>query len=272
MNEKCNLACEKCHVANRANVRDCSIDEVKMALNVMRSQNIISLAITGGEPFIWSDGKENLETVVEYAHKIGFATICIYTNGTLPLESSADVLFVGLDDINNSNCDSGQCPTSTIINNIQKSHHPYIALNSTVTKKNLYNIESHARQSFMELHIKSIFFYLHTPYYGFDDNFLSSEERKTALDLIIKMKKNGYPIINSISVLEGVKNNKWERPSNNCQIYGEGKFFNCCRAEGNNEACVNCGYLGYAELEYISHLNLNALTNAIRHAIRINTT
>jgi MoaA/NifB/PqqE/SkfB family radical SAM enzyme len=41
--------------------------------------------------------KHNLEDIVKYAHEKGFLAAIIYTNGTLPIATSADTVFISLD-------------------------------------------------------------------------------------------------------------------------------------------------------------------------------
>jgi MoaA/NifB/PqqE/SkfB family radical SAM enzyme len=240
--------------------------EVKNALAVIRSKGVIALAITGGEPFLWRDGDNTVEDVVSYARSIGFATVCIYTNGTLPLNSSADILFVGVDKFEQNSFTVPENPAILAIKNIEKSNHPYIALNATINNLNYEHIGQYLISAQAVKNIRAIFFYLHTPYYGKDDLTLTPENRTVVINDIIGFKKNKFPIINSFATLNGVLKNDWPRPSKHCVIYGEGRFWDCCRAESNIEACNNCGYLGYAELEYVARLNIGAILNALRYA------
>jgi MoaA/NifB/PqqE/SkfB family radical SAM enzyme len=76
---------------------DLSIEEIKSGLQILYDKGIRLLAITGGEPFIWHDKKNNLETIIKISREIGFLIISVYTNGTLPLNTSADDVFVSID-------------------------------------------------------------------------------------------------------------------------------------------------------------------------------
>jgi MoaA/NifB/PqqE/SkfB family radical SAM enzyme len=95
--ESCNLNCKHCSVSSKDCKNDLSIEEIKSGLQILYDKGIRLLAITGGEPFIWHDKKNNLETIIKISREIGFLIISVYTNGTLPLNTSADDVFVSID-------------------------------------------------------------------------------------------------------------------------------------------------------------------------------
>ncbi len=95
--ESCDLNCRHCSVSRSDFKNDLSFGEIRAGLEILYSQGIRLLAITGGEPFIWRDEQNNLESIVRAARKIGFLIISVYTNGTLPLKTAADDLFVSID-------------------------------------------------------------------------------------------------------------------------------------------------------------------------------
>jgi MoaA/NifB/PqqE/SkfB family radical SAM enzyme len=96
LTEQCNLGCKHCAVAN-SGIPDMTWDEVCRGLEHLRHHGIRLLAITGGEPLLWHDGERRLEDVLAQARQLGFLVTSVYTNGTLPLTTSADTVFVSID-------------------------------------------------------------------------------------------------------------------------------------------------------------------------------
>jgi MoaA/NifB/PqqE/SkfB family radical SAM enzyme len=265
LTERCNLSCTHCHLSNRPDIKDLTKDEAVAALSLLRSRGSKFLAITGGEPMWWNDGGWVLDDLVMKARNMGFELISIYTNGTLPLKSRADVLFVSLDGISKTNNVLRNDSNEIVIKNILETDHPYIAINATINGKNYNEIESLCSLLESLRSVKSIFFYFHTPYYGIDELFIDKGLRNSIIDEIIRLKKQGYPIMNSTACLKGIKAEKWKRPGTLCEVYANEKIFSCCRANGNILACENCGYLGYAELEYIERMNIETIFNTIHY-------
>ena len=60
-------------------------------------------------------------------------------------------------------------------------------------------------------HIRSISLNFHTPYAGTEDLFLDWGTRSNVIDLIIRMKSAGYPIMNSVSGLKLMKHNRFDK-------------------------------------------------------------
>ena len=93
---KCNLRCQHCRVTERE-TEDMSFEEIISILDSFYKEGGRIVYIEGGEPFIWHDKQYSLEDIVEYAHKKRFHAVIIYTNGTIPIETSADTVFISVD-------------------------------------------------------------------------------------------------------------------------------------------------------------------------------
>lgn len=262
VNEKCNLKCAHCQVANRP-FKDLTYVEIKKGLNKFFDMGMRSLAIGGGEPFLWRDGKYDIKNVVELARKIGFQLIVIYTNGTFPLSITTDAIFVSLDGTKNTNDKLRGISYDKIIGNIQNSKHPNLWVNFTINKKNYKEIEMFCETMSAIKQVKGVFFYFHTPYYGIDDLFLNKTEKQKIIKKIIELKSR-FKILNSNNCLEAVYNNSWIRPSEMCYVYAHNKLYKCCRSIGNKEACDNCGYLSYAEIIHAPKLHLSSIITALK--------
>jgi Fe-coproporphyrin III synthase len=112
--------------------------------------------------------------------------------------------------------------------------------------------------------IRGIFFYFHTPYYGYDDLYIEPCERNVILGRLLTLKRN-YKILNSHVGLKSALNNDWERLLNICRVYEKGGVYECCRYPGNPQLCQNCGYLSYAEVDQALKLKPSAIINASKY-------
>jgi MoaA/NifB/PqqE/SkfB family radical SAM enzyme len=267
INEKCNLRCKHCKIANRR-LPDLSYKEVEKGLRIFYDKGIRSVFLEGGEPFLWKDREYRLDDVIQLARKIGFKVVSIYTNGTLPITTSADTVFVSLDGLKKTNDELRGNIYDKVIANIRKSQHKSIIINFTINSKNKNELEEFCEEISKIKQIKGIFFYFHTPYYGFDNLFLNLEEKRKIVKRLLALKKKGYPILNSKACLRGVSKDNWKRPSKICYVYANNKLYQCCRAIGNPEVCKNCGYLGYTEIIYILKLRPSAILSAMSYLPR----
>ena len=259
LNESCNLSCDHCRVSNRGDAKDPTFDEALGGLDALYGRGARLLAITGGEPFHWRDGEKTLEDVILAARRKGFRRISVYTNGTFPLVSSADTIFVSLDGRRESTRKLRGDVYDQVFRNIDESSHGNIIVNFTINALNRGDVEPFCREVAENRKIKGVFFFFHTPYYGRDELFVDKEMKKSIVEILIRMKRIKLPVLNSMACLKAVASDKWNRPTDFCQVYAEGKIVDCCRSNGNRDACDNCGYLGYVEVERIMKLHPSAI-------------
>lgn len=262
INEKCNLKCDHCQVSNRP-LKDLTYEDARNGLQTFYNMGIRSIAIGGGEPFLWEDNGRKVEDVVGMARSMGFKLIVIYTNGTFPLRISTDALFVSIDGLKETNDRLRGTSYDTIIGNIKDSVHPNLWINYTINSKNHQEIEPFCKEMQNIKKIKGVLFYFHTPYYGIDDLFINLDGRKKIIAEIIALKKAGFKILNSFACLQAVYNDDWKRPAKMCYVYANNKLFQCCRSIGNQEACTNCGYLSYAEIIHAPRMRFSSIKTAL---------
>ena len=120
---KCNLRCRHCRVTDRK-AGDLSFEEAITILDSFYKEGGRTVYLQGGEPFIWHDRKHNLEDIVKYAHEKGFLAAIIYTNGTMPIETSADTVFISLDGLQKTHDYIRGETFNKIMENIYESQHP----------------------------------------------------------------------------------------------------------------------------------------------------
>ena len=260
---KCNLQCRHCRLANRG-TKDLSFEETTTILNSFYKDGGRCLYIEGGEPFIWHDRQYTVEDVVAYSHDIGFFTTIIYTNGTIPIETSADTVFISMDGLQDTHDLLRGETFSKITENIRESNHPSLYINYTINNYNKDEVEGFCEYVNGIDQLRGIFFYFHTPYYGYDDLYIDPAERRQILARLLNYKKK-HKILNSRAGLESALRNDWKRPLDICRVYEGESMYRCCRFPGDPELCQNCGYLSYAEIDQTLKLKPSAILNAMRY-------
>ena len=95
---RCNLACLPCPFHLRSGDKNSHIswNTAVAAMESLRSLGTRIIVFEGGEPLLWHDGSYRLHDLVRYARK-RFLRVAVTTNGTLPLDIPADILWVSLD-------------------------------------------------------------------------------------------------------------------------------------------------------------------------------
>ena len=264
INDKCNLNCSYCSVSNR-NIPDLTFNEIEKGLNILRNKGITNLYIEGGEPFMWKENGKNLDDVIQLAKNIGFKFITLYTNGTFPIETIADCVFVSLDGLKHINNIVRGKGFEKIILNIKNSNHKSIVINCTISSRNCDEIENFVEKISEIKNLKGFFFYFYTSSQSNDYLSISFTKKQEIIKNILLLKKRGYKIFNSNAGLKSVYNNKWPRPNNMSYLFAENKIYKCCRMIGNDEACRNCGFLGFTEIYHISRLNPGAVLTALNY-------
>jgi len=245
-------------------MKDQSYEEIITVLNSFYKEGGRNLYIEGGEPLIWHDRQYNIEDIVTYSHKIGYLTTVIYTNGTIPIKTSADTVFISIDGLQKTHDFLRGETFNKIMKNIRESRHPSLYINYTINNCNKDEIEEFCKHINKINQIQSIFFYFHTPYYGYDDLYIDPIERNEILLKLLNYKKK-YKILNSRAGLKSAFNNDWKRPLDICRVYEKGNMYKCCRFPGDSELCKNCGYLSYAEINQTLKLKPSAILNALKY-------
>jgi len=263
LTNKCNLRCRHCKISARGD-KDLEFAEIARVVDAFYRDGGRCLYLEGGEPFLWRDGQYGIEHVVEYAHRVGFFTVIVYTNGTIPLQTSADTVFISIDGLQATHDDLRGTSFHRIIDNVRQSTHPSLFVNFTINRRNQHEIEEFC--SYVEdlAPIRGTFFYFHTPYYGHDELYVEPAQRVAVLRRLLAYKRK-YRILNSRAGLKSAIRNDWKRPLDVCSVYEKGDHYQCCRYPGDPELCRDCGYLSYAEIDQTLKLKPSAILNALKY-------
>jgi MoaA/NifB/PqqE/SkfB family radical SAM enzyme len=263
VHNKCNLKCIHCRIIDRG-IKSLTFEEAKNIISSFYKKGGRTIYFEGGEPFLWHDREYTLEHIVGYARMTGFLATIIYTNGTVPIETSAHTVFISLDGLRETHDLIRGKSFDRIMQNIYNSKHPALFINFTINNYNKNEIPGFCEFINEIKKIRGIFFYFHTPYYGYDELYIDPEERKQILANLLKVRKK-YKILNSAAGLKTAIKNRWKRPLDICHIYEKDSTYSCCRYPGNPELCRNCGYLSYAEIHETLKLKPSAIRNAVKY-------
>lgn len=263
LHNKCNLKCLHCRITERP-ADTLSFYDTKRLIDKFYDEGGRTVYFEGGEPFLWRDNGFLLEDAVNYAKNKGYLATIIYTNGTIPINSSADTVFVSLDGLKETHDKIRGKTFERIMQNICSSDHPSLFVNYTINNYNRNEILHFCEFINSIKNIRGVFFYFHSPYYGYDELYIDERGRNEIISLLLK-KRYKYKILNSSAGLRSALRNDWKRPLDICRIYEGRESFTCCRFGGNEDLCRNCGYLSYAEIVQVLRLRPTAILNAIKY-------
>ncbi|MDR2556154.1 MAG: radical SAM protein [Bacteroidales bacterium] len=160
------------------------------------------------------DGGKTVNDLCGLARKIGFFSTTITTNAQMPFpDSRADSIWVSMDGTGKYHEQiRGEGTWERLKKNIAGSNHPHLSVNMVVNKLNYENVEDAIKFAKENPHIEKISINFHTPYEGTEHLYIDDPAlRSKIIDDIIKMKRRGYPIMNSVSGLKLMKHNKFTK-------------------------------------------------------------
>ncbi|MEG2070718.1 MAG: radical SAM protein, partial [Bacteroidales bacterium] len=209
VSDECNLACKHCHVYNHIQPTVKTYDQIKKELEYSYQLGSRFVDFEGGEPLIWHDGTKNMNDLIDVAKQIGFYSTTVTTNAQLPFqEIKADSIWVSMDGIGKFHDEiRGTGTFEKLEKNITLSRHKNVSVNMVINNHNYTNVKEAIQYVQDHPFIKNISLNFHTPYAGTESMFLIWEKRRQIIDEIILMKKQGFPIMNSVSGLKLMRDN-----------------------------------------------------------------
>ena len=205
---KCNLRCLHCPYWQRSG-KEQSFEAAISTLQRMRSMGVKILIIEGGEPLLWRDGNKTLLDIVEHAQKL-FPCVCMTTNGAIPWRHIPfDRVWVSLDGpptIHDSI--RGKGVFETVWKNLKRSDPNKTLVSTTINQINLSSIPE--LLAMLRGVTAGVTIQFHYPYNGLPDPlFVPRSDRKEMLDELIRLKRLGYPVANSVRSLRELKLERW---------------------------------------------------------------
>ena len=261
--DHCNLACRGCQVSNTGRP-SMTWEQVLARLQDAWSRGFRELYFSGGEPMLWRDGEHTLEDAIAAARWMGFFHVHVYTNGTLGLNTSADLVWVSMDGLPGTFEQRRGDYFQQVERVVREGPHPKVALIYVIDRYTAPGIEPFLRWvRATQFPVIGVMFYFHTPYYGRDELFLTAAERAPLLDLLIQCLRAGLPVLNSRAGLRALQTGNWPRRLPvACVADVEGESV-CCRA--SDDICADCGYAACTELTEFQRLRPSALLSMTRY-------
>jgi len=239
----CNLRCKMCPFWKRPST-DSSIEKEKAILEQIHDSGACGIAFEGGEPLL----RRDLVDVLAFSRSLPLHTSLI-TNGTL-LESRIDeiapyingVIYVSLDGLEETHDAirgvSG-CFKKAIGGIIASNEKASVTINTTIMKDNLHEIEDIVKLA-KELHVGVSVAAAHE-YCDADASAPTADETAMMAKRLIEMKKNGYPLVNSIDYFRVMaKEKEWKcRPWAAINVDPEGDLVLPCYVRNDYAASVS---------------------------------
>ncbi len=244
---RCNLRCAQCPFCDMR-APELTYDQAAAILDQLYARGSRMVIFEGGEPMLWRDGQYTVHDLVLLARR-KFFSVGMTTNGTFPLDVDTDVLWVSLDGLEETHNRLRGAPVfAQVIDHLRASRHPRLYAHLTVNAVNADEIPDLIR--FLRGLVRGITVQFYYPYYRRDALFLDFERRAALLDEIARLKRSGYPILNSFAGLKALKANTWT-----CRDWlidnadPDGSFRQGCYLKGRDDIdCARCGFSPHTEI------------------------
>ena len=264
LTDVCNLHCRHCVVANAGRGHH-SFETIRGWVQLFHDRGARILYLQGGEAFGWRDGERKLDHVVRMAKSIGYFRVATVTNGTFPIETEADLVWLSIDGSARVHDEiRGEGAFARLEKNLDASPHPRIVANMTVNRLNRGHVSDVVRYVTEHPKLKGVSVNFHTPYPGVEDLALSHEERAEVIEELLSLKKDGRPILNTVEGLGLLQSGVYQRPIWMIQMVEQGSVFECCWGRTLEGVCDRCGYGVIAELSAMSRLRPASLMHALK--------
>ncbi len=263
LTDRCNLSCRGCRVSNTGRP-DMSWDRLGLIMRSAWERGFRELYFSGGEPLLWRDGEHTLNDAVAEARRTGFFHVHVYTNGTLGLDTGADLVWVSMDGLP----DTFEARRGPHFERIEMALREKAATKKAV----IYTIDRNTEagiEAFLRwvrdtrLPVVGVMFYFHTPYYGRDELFLTAEERAPVIDRLLACVREGLPVLNSRAGLLALRSGDWPRRTPAAMVADVDGEYVCCRA--HDDVCQECGYAACTEIAEFQRMRPSAVLGMTRY-------
>ena len=213
--DRCNLRCKHCSVYELSNPRSKTLEQIRSELEYCYKAGSRYVDFEGGELYLWRDGGKTIDDVIDVAHETGFWSVTITTNAQLPFNGShADQVWVSMDGIGEYHDEiRGKGAFARLEKNIADFKRnapegrplPPVCVNMVINNLNESNVEEALDYVRDNPYIDSISINFHTPFKETEGLFLDPERRNEIIDMLIRRKREGYPIMNTVPGLKAMR-------------------------------------------------------------------
>lgn len=262
----CNLSCKHCTPEGHKGSRMKPYEEIKKELVYSYRQGSRFVDFEGGEPTLWRDGNKDLNDLYRLAKEIGFFSCTLTTNGQRPFSDTlADSVWVSVDGYGKYHDRvRGKGTFQKLDENIRNSGHPHLSIAMAVNKLNKDSVGKLVRYAASFPEIQSVAFNFHTPFPATEELILSESERQEVIEKIIRMKKRGLPIMNTVSGLKLMMKPDFKKycwVANYIMIDGT-KLPQCPGRLLN--VCDECGFSMSGEMYSLLHLKIDTVLSGLK--------
>ncbi len=248
---RCNLRCSGCPFHMRAAGERAHMrwDTAVRILRELKRRGTRIIIFEGGEPFLWNDGPHTFKDLVEYAKNL-FFRVAVTTNGTYPLTAPVDVLWVSLDGSKELHDTLRSRSFDRVWSNLAAADHRNILIHYTVNRENWRDLEPLVNRLKSIPAVRGITVQFFYPYrQGEVPLALSHRERRLAIEHILYLKRNGFPILNSSGRLKAMIDNSWTCHDDILiNVDPDGSITTGCYVKNRGEVhCRECGFTPVAE-------------------------
>lgn len=259
---RCNIHCRGCpfHLRACGGGVHMTWDQALGALGILKESGTRIVVFEGGEPLLWRDGAHDINELVLKAKEL-FSTVAVTTNGTLPLEVPADILWVSLDGLKETQDRLRDGSFDSVFHNLKRATHPKLFVHFTMHRENWRELEGVLKLLAEVPAVRGVTVQLFYPYgQGEAPLALSPEERRAALENAIRLKDK-YPILNSISSLRKMIDNHWScHDEILINVDPDGRVERGCYVKSRGRInCPDCGFTPVAEASGALDLNIGSL-------------
>ncbi|HOM28363.1 MAG TPA: radical SAM protein [Deltaproteobacteria bacterium] len=265
---RCNLACRACPFVRQHGSQDriMTWDKAMASLEELAGLGCPIVVFEGGEPLLWSDGTRSFADIALAAKKL-FACVGVTTNGTVSLDVPTDIVWVSIDGTRETHDYLRSGSYDRAMGNILTSAHDRIYVHMTLNSVNAGELETVAALASAMPQVKGLTLQLFYPYHrGEEDLALGPEARRRVLEEALRLKRAGYPILNSAWGLGVMRDNSWRcRQFLLANVETDGRVYTGCYAGHRAEVdCSACGFTPVAEASGAYDLVPGALAAGFR--------
>lgn len=263
LTDRCNLRCGGCRIPSLARP-DLTWEQLNTVLQSAHRRGFRELYFTGGEPLLWRDGNRTVDDAVRLGRELGFYHVHLYTNGTLGLASSADLVWVSMDGLPQTFEQRRGQHFAEVEAAIRAPGHPPVAALYVIDRVTQDGVEPFLRWvRGTTLPVTGVMFYFHTPYYGYDERFLDATERTPVIDRLLACLRQDLPVLNSRAGLLALRSGNWKRRTTAAAVVDADGESVCCRAP--DWCCPDCGYAACTEIVEALRLRPSAMLAMARY-------
>lgn len=213
VSDKCNLSCKHCTVYNHQDPLTKTYEQIREELKYCYSLGSRFIDFEGGEPTLWTDGDKTIDDLCDLAHELGFFSCTITTNAQKSFKGShADSIWVSMDGVGEAHDRiRGKGTFERLEKNIAESGHPAVSVNMAINVLNAAGVEDAVKYAAENPFIDKISLNFHTPFPGSEALALPWEQRQEVIDTILRLKKEGYQIMNTKTGLRHMRDLKFKK-------------------------------------------------------------